>query len=217
MTMVELLLVVTIIVILAVLLLIAINPTKQFQKAHDSKRKQELNQLTKTFNEFYNNKSRYPQAPEVCYTAPETDGETCSCLICGKHGSSPNFSPYMSRLPCDPSHPGRDYLYQYQCTQGTWFKLYSILSSSTTYSYGVSSENVSVEPYPESEIIPPTAVPPSPSPGGGSPDSCFNPTYCLKGGICNICGSPSACSNPATCDAGQYFSNSSCTSSCTIE
>ncbi|MFS8158634.1 MAG: type IV pilin protein [Candidatus Roizmanbacteria bacterium] len=215
MTMVELLLVITMIAVLAVFLIALINPTKQVQKAQDAKRQQEITQLSKTIGEFYNDKNHYPDDTQICYTSADVDGDTCSCMICGSESSSPSFSPYLSKLPCDPTHPSRDYLYQYQCSQTGWFKLYSRLSADSAYSYGVSSENTSLEPYPSAGAPPPTRVPlPLPGPGGGN--NCVNPTYCLRSGFCNICGSPSACLNPATCDPGQYFTNSSCSNSCTI-
>lgn len=157
-TLMELLIVIALIALIAAGLLVLINPMQQFAKSHDAKRKFELDALRKAFEDYYNDKGCYPKPEEVCYDTPQNycvgvgaQGRTSLgkiCHICGL-GPTPtafsNFAPYMSRLPCDPEHSRRDYLYQVpvsSCTAGSscklspcpqnycssWYRIYSNLS-----------------------------------------------------------------------------------------
>ena len=137
-TLMELLIIITLIAILATALLILFNPKKQIEKAWDTKRKNDLNTLRKVLEDYYNDKGCYPTGNIICYNTPKENkkgvgvGATLvgySCNICGTEPTSPNFSPYLSVLPCDPQHPNKDYLYQYDpssCPQ--WFRIYSMFS-----------------------------------------------------------------------------------------
>jgi len=59
---------------------------------------------------------------EICYDLPPTNacvggshGGTLvgyTCHICGNESSSPSFSPYLSKLPCDPQHKQKRYFYE---------------------------------------------------------------------------------------------------------
>ncbi|MCX7881003.1 MAG: GxxExxY protein [Patescibacteria group bacterium] len=131
-TLMELLLVVALIALLFISALIILNPLKQIQKAHDAKRKNEFNTLKKVLEDWYNDKNRYPLGSEICYdhpTSPRIDSynlTACSCHICGSNSISPSFSPYLSRLPCDPASPKKDYLYEYDCSseKPKWYRIY---------------------------------------------------------------------------------------------
>lgn len=108
-TLIEILIIISLIILIAIITLITLNPKKQIEKSQDSKRKTELTQLQKTLEDWYNDKNCYPRPSEICYDSPSADN---TCHICGNENSSPNFSPYLSSLPCDPQHPTKKYLYQ---------------------------------------------------------------------------------------------------------
>lgn len=158
-TLLELLIVISIIVLIAIVALISLNPKKQIEKSQDTKRKQELNQLGKVIEDYYNDKNCYPPPGEVCYNY--TGGTTCN--ICGNHVDSPDFDPYLSNLPCDPQQPTKKYLYEVDDLDcPSWYRIYADLSNNTdpiisevgcisgcgpngSYNYGVSSSNVGLE------------------------------------------------------------------------
>jgi len=138
----------------------------QINKGQDGKRKHELTQLNKVFEDYYNDKQCYPKPGEVCYNtiSPTT------CNICGNESAPPNFSnfsPYLSRLPCDPRQPTKKYLYQIDNDNSscpTWYRIYTALANQSdpvvasvgcssgcgpspdfSYNYGVSSPNIGLE------------------------------------------------------------------------
>ncbi len=136
-TLMELLIVIALIALVAAVALILFNPWQQIGKSYDAKRKHDLNELRKAYEDYYNDKGCYPTGNIVCYNTPKADikgmgqGTTIvgySCNICGRE-TSPDFSPYMSVLPCDPEKPKKDYLYQYDpSTCPSWYRLYTDLS-----------------------------------------------------------------------------------------
>lgn len=135
-TFIELIVVMTLVALLAVVGIGFLNPMKQIQRSQDSKRKGELSTLFKTFEDFYNDKNRFPLPADVCFdsaSSPRIDtyGKTaCYCQICGNKSSSPNFSPYLSPLSCDPQSTQKEYLYDYDCSTASpnWFRIYTKLS-----------------------------------------------------------------------------------------
>ncbi|MDO8609386.1 MAG: prepilin-type N-terminal cleavage/methylation domain-containing protein [bacterium] len=168
-TLMELLIVISIIAILVVAIIILLNPFKQIQKSWDGKRKHELTQLNKVLEDYYNDKQCYPEPNEVCYNSYATlaDG-TYTCNICGNESDPTNFasfSPYVSELLCDPQHPSKQYLYQVDDVDcPTWYRIYTTLSITTDplivsvgcsggcgpssnfiYNYGVTSPNIGLE------------------------------------------------------------------------
>ncbi len=160
-TLMEIMIVVTLIVIVATALLVGLKPLTQIYKGQDSRRKSELAALQKVLEDFYNDKQCYPKPNEVCYN--DTGGTTCN--ICGRHALSPQFSPYLSHLPCDPRSPQKNYTYQVDPTTTcpTHYRIYTTLSNQSdpiiaqkcqygcgpapdfSYNYGVSSPNTSLE------------------------------------------------------------------------
>ncbi len=64
-TIMELLIVVTIIAIISVAVLISINARGQIGKTGDARRKADLSTLKKVLEDFYNDKNRYPTVPAV--------------------------------------------------------------------------------------------------------------------------------------------------------
>lgn len=133
----------------------------QIDKARDAQRKDHLNRLKISFEDFYNDKKCYPKPSEVCYN--DTGGTTCN--ICGKESISPSFSPYLSHLPCDPSQPAKIYLYQVDSIScPKWYRVYAVLANTSdpviaeigcqngcgptddkNYNYGVTSPNTGLE------------------------------------------------------------------------
>jgi len=151
-TIMEVLIVISIISLLVVGTLALINPMKQISKARDARRKQELEVLKKSLEEYYNDHGCYPKPSELCYDSPIPTcnkngcGSHCTirgqiCHICGTENNSPSFSPYLAQLPCDPQHAKKQYLYEVQanpdnsieCSSAidpthscpSWYRIYS--------------------------------------------------------------------------------------------
>jgi four helix bundle suffix protein len=128
-TIMEILIVVSLLAIIAVAAFTLLNPVQQIRKAWDSKRKNELSQLRKVLEDWYNDKNCYPKPSEICYdpsTTPLSDG-TYTCHICGK-----SLSPYLAKLPCDPQHPKKQYLYQTNSLScPNFYRIYTRLSIGT--------------------------------------------------------------------------------------
>jgi Tfp pilus assembly protein PilE len=123
----ELLIIVALIAVLCIAALALLNPWKQIQKSNDARRKADLSALQKAIEEWYNDKGCYPKPSDICYHPPlPTPFFTSSCgpppqnktfqsnicFICGSEATSPSFAPYLSKLPCDPEHPKKDYVYE---------------------------------------------------------------------------------------------------------
>ncbi len=130
-TLMELMILIALISLIATAFLILLNPKKQIEKSLDIKRKKELNKLKKVLEDWYNDKNCYPKPSEICYDTPQqiTDN-TYTCHLCGNESTSPNFSPYLPRLPCDPQHPSKKYLYQTNniiCP--TYYRIYTRFST----------------------------------------------------------------------------------------
>ena len=156
----EIMIVISLIILLAVIALITLNPKKQIEKSQDTKRKQELAQLGKVLEDYYNDKDCYPRPSEICYN----DTGVIPCNICGNDANSPDFNPYLSQLPCDPQQPIKKYLYQVDdASCPSWYRIYTTLSNTAdpviasvgcaggcgpepdySYNYGVSSPNTSI-------------------------------------------------------------------------
>ena len=108
-TLMELLIVIVIIAILATIAIVLLNPMQQISKAQDGRRKNDLATFQKVLEDYYNDKGCYPRPNEVCYPNSQSGynpNVDTKCYICGNESSPANFanfSPYMARLPCDPS------------------------------------------------------------------------------------------------------------------
>lgn len=133
-TLLEVLIVITLIVLLALALLVFFNPKFQIEKSWDGKRKKELNTLQIVFEEYYNDNNCYPRPEEVCYNTPQQlSSGNYVCNICGNEPAPSNFSnfeSYLSRLPCDPQHPTKSYLYEVDNpTCPSLYRVYTRLSN----------------------------------------------------------------------------------------
>lgn len=140
-TLIEVLIVVSIIGILAVALTISL--THQRQKASNARVKTDLARLKIAFEDYYGDHNCYPPA-EWFDTADDCGGNA--------------LSPYLAAIPCD-RQTAMPYKLEKDSACGTWFKLYGELvdpatdpqamdqyspAGSSLGSYGVSSSNTTV-------------------------------------------------------------------------
>lgn len=180
----EILVVLLVLMIVIASVLALFNPKKQIERAWDGKKRNELASLQKTFSDFYNDKSTFPIATEICYDSVQEQDGVCSCHICGDESTSPTFTPYINRVACDPEHPRKMYLYQYDCggLLPSWYRICAYINEDAapgySYNYGVSSLNIDVEACNIEALITPT--PPggptsTPTPPGG-PTATPTPT-----------------------------------------
>lgn len=160
-SLIELLIIVSILGVLSVL--IAIPISAQLQKARDAKRKIDVNIIQKGLEEYYDSTGCYPER------LPECGKE----FILGE-------SKIIQEIPCDPKNKS---LYSYITTGencNPYFKLYAKLERiddpnifmsvcengcgpNCAYNFGVSSPNVSLD-YCEPPITPNPTETPSPTP-----------------------------------------------------
>ena len=129
-TLIEVLVVVSLIAVLALMTLMILNPSKQRGKLYDIKRKRDLNQIKNVYELFYAKKLRFPTGAEVCYDAPTAIGAgACSCHVCGLEQDVGTFRDVLQVLYCDPEHSRKTYVYEYDCTDNPdWFRMYANLS-----------------------------------------------------------------------------------------
>ncbi len=225
-TLMEILIVISLIVILAIIALITFNPKKQIEKSQDSKRKTEIIQLQKVLEDWYNDKNCYPKPQEICYDQADSNN---SCHICGNQQNSPNFSPYLNNLPCDPQHPTKKYLYQVDdlvCPKKYW--IYTKFSNETdpiitetncssgcgpnnncNFNVGFTSPNTSPN---QCQISSPT-ITPQPTIQTNYFCQNYNSLYILsQTNICNICGTYQQCLNNHPNET--YYIDSQCIQNC---
>lgn len=136
-TLIEILIVVSIIAILVVMFTVSFR--QQRLKAEDTRTRNDLRLLKIAFEDYYNDNNCYPPAAWL---------STCE---------STSLAPYLSNIPCQAN---RDpFIVEYDVTTCEWFKLYTELhindtpelqllwvydASGSDYDYGVSSENVAI-------------------------------------------------------------------------
>ena len=121
-TLVELLIVIGILSILSVGAITVLNPTSQFQKANDVRRKSDLNQVQKALEVYYGDNGKYPPNYSVSdYRIKGLDGNVVNW------GSS--WQPYMEVLPKDPKG-SKNYVY-FASSDGQSYFLYASLDRGT--------------------------------------------------------------------------------------
>lgn len=136
-TLIELLIVMSLISILAVAMWG--NFFTSLTKGRDSRRKQDLEAVSKSIELFYNDSKSYPQPTQIIWGTVFANPSNSSVI-------------YMQKLPTDPASPTYDYCYD---SDGSYYKLYANLEnlndpkiiptvacSSVNYNYGISSPNV---------------------------------------------------------------------------
>lgn len=206
-TLMELLIIISLIALVATAVLILLNPWRQIAKAQDGRRKNDLAALQKAFEDYYNDKSCYPKPDEVCYPNSQSGynpNVNTKCYICGNEplpANFANFSPYLARLPCDPQHSTYKYLYQVEnLTCPSWYRTYSELSATWSresdtagcgeggcglppnygYDYGASSPNVSLQKTPYFYCYTTTNTCDNCSGAPGDYNYCYNNPVCLE-------------------------------------
>lgn len=108
-TLIEVLIVIGIIAILATIVLVAVNPTRQFKLARDSQRTANVNSILNAVHQNISehkgifvcngNPKDLPTIPRLIQSslvAPDNEGDIASCLV----------PDYISALPFDPSFVG---------------------------------------------------------------------------------------------------------------
>jgi prepilin-type N-terminal cleavage/methylation domain-containing protein len=92
-TLVELLIVMSIVAILGVILTGIINPVALIAKSHDSRRKSDLNKIKTSFEEYFNDRGQYPVNVSSWNTKDN----------CGKSVTTDFINNYVKNWPCDPN------------------------------------------------------------------------------------------------------------------
>ncbi len=220
----EILITISILILLLAALFLVFNPKTQIDKANDGKRRTELSSLKKVLEDWYNDKNCYPMPSQICYDAAvqRPDGSSV-CHICGNQTTSPSFTPYLSRLPCDPRQPVNRYLYQIDdLTCPSYYRVYTFLTADpkeycatddpieTAYNWGVSSSNT--QPLINCIGLEPTYTPtPTPNPTSTPAPTPEGSYYCQAFGNCAFYNNVFWTCNPS-------YQTSSCTGSngCTI-
>jgi prepilin-type N-terminal cleavage/methylation domain-containing protein len=99
-TLVELLIVMTIVILLLMMAIGVINPIAMVNRGHDAKRKDDLAKIKLAFEEYYSDKSCYPS------------GSVLSDLMSQSNcNSNAVFGSWIKTWPCDPSTRQPYYIY----------------------------------------------------------------------------------------------------------
>lgn len=114
-TLIELTITIGILAILSTLVFAIVNPLDQIRKANDARRKDDLNQIQKSLEQYYQDNGQYPQSS----SSYQIENPALTPVPWG--GS---WSPYMNSLPKDPDS-GRTYIY-YTTNQQSYY-LYASL------------------------------------------------------------------------------------------
>lgn len=123
-TLIELLVVMAVLGVMASAILYIIDPIGQIQKANDSKRKSDLEQLQRTLEVYYNDNGSYPLhsvAPDPLYRIKPATGYI-------EWGST--WTSYNTTLPKDPAPSTRNYVY-FAGTNGQSYWIYASLQRSS--------------------------------------------------------------------------------------
>lgn len=150
-TLVELLIVISILSIMVTILVGILNPIAMVNKGRDARRKKDLNRIRVAFEEYFNDKGCYPSQA------------LADKLMIASNCNNSNFLdfPWLKPWPCDPT--GRPYQILVDYTNcPKWFKVMAVLENKTDkdilpgwelggnmsagftgVNYGVSSGNIS--------------------------------------------------------------------------
>lgn len=103
-TLVELVIVFSIISVIATASIAILDPVTQFKKASDARKKSDLSQVAKAIETYYQDNGRYPEnVSSNDFRIKGLDGDPVDW------GAS--FSPYATQLPKDPFSPSKTYIY----------------------------------------------------------------------------------------------------------
>ncbi|HZJ18448.1 MAG TPA: type II secretion system protein GspG [Patescibacteria group bacterium] len=115
-TLIELITSVAVLAIIATISVVALDPFTQFQKAGDARIKSDLSQIEKSFELYYEDNGKYPDAT-ASYKINSLGGEI-------DWGTA--WQPYMNILPKDP-RSNRNYVY-YSPSDGQSYYIYANLN-----------------------------------------------------------------------------------------
>jgi len=209
-TLIEVLVVMTILVLLVMAMISGLNPIYQVNKGKDATRKKDLKRISIAFEEYYNDKGCYPDAAVL---ADLMNQDNCKTNI----ASFPQLAPW----PCDPD--GQPYNIEIEnASCVSWFTAVTRLvteGAKTMCNYGVAStnkdwrerdDNCVATDYvaPTTAPVPPTAtltpIPCVPDPGpcflqiSGScnslaPAGCIGSSCCLNDNCSEVCNPAPVC------------------------
>jgi prepilin-type N-terminal cleavage/methylation domain-containing protein len=125
-TLLEILLVVGIIAILAGIVIVAINPSKQIATVRNTQRLSDIKQINSALQQYYITNGSYPTSllgdlTEICDTGDNTTETTCTDLI----DLSVLVPTYLAAIPKDPLATTTDYT-GYQVIKGSTSGLISL-------------------------------------------------------------------------------------------
>jgi prepilin-type N-terminal cleavage/methylation domain-containing protein len=125
-TLLEILLVVGIIAILAGIVIVAINPSRQIATVRNTQRQSDIKQINSALQQYYIDHGSYPTSvlgslTEICDTGDGTTDPTCSGLI----DLSVLAPTYLAAIPKDPLATTTDYT-GYQVIKGSTTGLISL-------------------------------------------------------------------------------------------
>ncbi|OGH07960.1 MAG: hypothetical protein A2W22_06860 [Candidatus Levybacteria bacterium RBG_16_35_11] len=115
-TLLELIIVIAVIAIISTVVMTAVNPIAQFQKANDGRIKSDLAQLQRALESYYEDNGRYP-------TSVDFEIQTIADPGVGNNWGDP-WTPYMDFLPKSPG--SRTYAY-FATDDGQSYFLYANL------------------------------------------------------------------------------------------
>ena len=138
-TLVELLVVISVLSIIGTGVIVLLNPAEQIKKANDSKRKSDLSQIQRTLEIYYNDNGKYP-AHNTTAVSPGCPKATDIYRInpptgCQNWGSQ--WEQYKTTLPKDPKS-SRSYAY-WASSDGQSYALYTSLERASLDSQACSS------------------------------------------------------------------------------
>ncbi len=115
-TLIELVISIAILAVLAVFIIVTLDPFTQFEKSRDARRKSDLAQIQKALEQYYQDHEQYPPSTgfnngvnsfEIIDTS--TNYPPGTPIAWGT--STPVWQKYMEVIPKDPSYPSKTYLY----------------------------------------------------------------------------------------------------------
>lgn len=122
-TLLELLVAMAIIAILTVLGISSFGTVRE--KSRDSRRKQDLQSITKSLEMYYNDFGHYPLSSDGAIMGCGA-GATSACTWGGVFENTSNATLYMTELPADPK--GNSYYYLTD-VEGSYYQLFAFLEN----------------------------------------------------------------------------------------
>ncbi len=125
-TLIELLVVIGILAVLLAIVLIAINPAKQFSQANDTKRSSDVNALLNAIHQYSADNRGDITALGIATGTAETLNDTNNSTFC-----ETLVTEYIAALPADPTAGDSDIIDDAKCTAGGWNTGYTVVQSAS--------------------------------------------------------------------------------------